>query len=406
MKIEFSREFVVSDRGLRALRAANESAGTNDEVWRHLWHEDVADAQLEEINAVVQSIGQCSQLLVIGIGGSALGFKALYQSLCTSNQSPSVSVLDNVDPSFVQQTLQHIREANPTGDETVVVVISKSGSTTEIAALQMVAQQALPQATYVAITEVYSELHAYAVKNSWATLPVPQGVGGRFSVLSSVGLLPALLCNIDCEALLCGAREMDALCRQEEDNPALNLAHFLVEAYESGRITHVLMPYSNALTCFSHWYVQLWAESLGKINQEGNRVGPTPVSALGATDQHSTLQLWQEGPLDKVIGFVMVSESVDIELGHNVMSEQFEWLKGKSLKQLIDAQQSSTDTSLREAGQETFTLTLPRLDAYSIGQFIALWQITVAIAGRMLQLNPYNQPGVELSKKLTKESLS
>ena len=199
---------------------------------------------------------------------------------------------------------------------------------------------------------------------------------------------------------------MDQICMQEEDNPALTLAQCLVDAYESGRPIHVLMPYCNRLSNLSDWYVQLWAESLGKLNDEGNRVGPTPVAAIGATDQHSTLQLWQDGPLDKVIGFVKLEKGDDIELGDNILNEQFDWLKGRSLRQLLDAQQQSTEAALREAGQETYTLTLPCLDAHSIGQFFALWQIAVAIAGRMLKINPYNQPGVELSKKLTRESFS
>ena len=406
MEIEFSKIVNVTDRGLHAIREANSCAGTNDEVWRSLWDVHNAASQLEHINSIASSIASCKQLLVIGIGGSALGLKAVHQALSSLDQSPTLSVLDNVDPVLVQETLSTIESADQTSNDTVVIVISKSGSTAEIAALLMVTQQVLPQAKYIAITEKSSQLHAYAISNGWETLPVPDGVGGRFSVLSNVGLFPAFLCHINCEELLRGAREMDQLCLKEDNNPALSLAQFLVDSYESGRSIHVLMPYCSRLANLSDWYVQLWAESLGKVDAHGNRVGPTPVAAIGATDQHSTLQLWQEGPLDKVIGFVNVTNVNDIGLGDHIMNEEFEWLKGKSLKQLIDAQQLSTDTSLQNAGQDTYTLTLPTLDAHAIGQFIALWQITVAIAGRMLQLNPYNQPGVELSKNLTRESLS
>jgi len=406
MEIEFSNTVNVTQRGLNALREANSCAGANDEVWRSLWNKETATAQLIDIKSVASSISSCKQLLVLGIGGSALGLKALHQALSSSNGSPELTVLDNVDPVLVQDALNKIESADPTNCNTVVIVISKSGSTAEIAALLMVTQKALPKAKYIAITEDASQLHSYAIEQQWTTLPVPVGVGGRFSVLSNVGLLPAFLCDIDCEELLRGAREMDQLCSQEANNPALSLTQCLVDAYESGRPIHVLMPYCNKLAFLSDWYVQLWAESLGKFDEEGNRVGPTPVAAIGATDQHSTLQLWQEGPLDKVIGFIRVQHCEDIELGENIMNEQFEWLKGKRLKQLLDAQQNATEASLREAGQITYTMTLPSLDAHAIGQFFALWQITVAIAGRMLQLNPYNQPGVELSKKLTKESFS
>ncbi len=406
MEIEFSKLINVSERGLNALREANNCAGTNDEVWRSLWNVRNAQNQLENIESVASSFTMCKQLLVLGIGGSALGLKALHQALLTQHQSPTLTVLDNIDPILVEEALNEIKSADPTNNDTVVIVISKSGSTAEVAALLMVTQEALPDAHYIAVTENASQLHSYAVKHNWPTLPIPIGVGGRFSVLSNAGLLPAFLCRFDCEALLRGAREMDQICMQEEDNPALTLAQYLVDAYESGRPIQVLMPYCNRLANLSDWYVQLWAESLGKLNNEGNRVGPTPVAAIGATDQHSTLQLWQDGPLDKVIGFVKLEKSDDIELGDNILNEQFDWLKGRSLRQLLDAQQQSTEAALREAGQETYTLTLPCLDAHSIGQFFALWQIAVAIAGRMLKINPYNQPGVELSKKLTRESFS
>ena len=405
MEIEFSNPESVTQRGLTALREANRCAGTHDEVWRTLWSEHNADSQLEDVKAVASAFSSCKQIVVLGIGGSALGLKALHQALSSNDQHPTLTVLDNVDPVFVMEALGTMSAIDPTNKDTVVIVISKSGSTTEIAALLMVTQQMLPHAHYLAITEDASQLHAYAVEQVWDTLPVPVGVGGRFSVLSNVGLLPAFLCNIDCSELLRGAREMDQRCLQEENNPALSLAQQLVHAYESGRTIHVLMPYCSRLANLAEWYVQLWAESLGKIDSQGNRIGPTPVAAIGATDQHSTLQLWQEGPLDKVIGFIRIQHSDDIALGDEVMNEQFEWLKGKSLKQLLDTQQKSTEASLRKGGQETYTMIMPSLDAHSIGQFVALWQITVAIAGRMLEINPYNQPGVELSKKLTKESL-
>ncbi len=404
IEIEFSNTVSVTERGLNSLHEANKSAGINDDAWRSLWEESNAATKLKGVKTVASSVPSCKQLLVLGIGGSALGLKALHQALSSNNQPPTLTVLDNIDPVLVEDALCKISSSDPTNSDTVVIVISKSGSTAEIAALLMVTQQVLPKANYIAITEDASQLYAYAVEQNWKTLPIPVGVGGRFSVLSYVGLLPAFLCNIDCSELLRGAREMDQQCLHEDNNPALSLAQYLVNAYESGRPIHVLMPYSNRLAKLSDWYVQLWAESLGKFDKDGIRVGPTPVAAIGATDQHSTLQLWQEGPLDKVIGFIKVLQSDDIELSDKIMNKHFDWLKDRSLKQLLDAQQASTDASLREAGQDTYTLTLPSLDAHSIGQFIALWQITVAIAGRMLQLNPYNQPGVELSKKLTKES--
>jgi glucose-6-phosphate isomerase len=174
----------------------------------------------------------------------------------------------------------------------------------------------------------------------------------------------------------------------------------------TGHTIHVMMPYCDRLSPFANWYVQLWAESLGKIDNNQCRVGATPVAAVGTTDQHSMLQLWREGPTDKVIGFVNVANTIDVPLENNVVGTSQSWLSGTSLHALLDAEQKGTEQAVRDAGQFTWSLTLPELTPYYVGQYIALWQNTVAIAGRLLGVNPYNQPGVELGKKLTKDSFS
>jgi glucose-6-phosphate isomerase len=213
------------------------------------------------------------------------------------------------------------------------------------------------------------------------------------------------MCGIDVNALLDGAREMDDACKQETKNPAADLAAALVGAMQEGRNIHIMMPYCDRLIQFAHWYVQLWAESLGKITSEGVRVGPTPIAAIGATDQHSMLQLWREGPMDKVIGFLVVDTTNEIKLGDTPISASQAWLCDHTIGSLLHAQQQATQCSMQDANQATWTLTLATVDAGSVGQFIALWQATVAIAGRLLHVNPYNQPGVELGKQLTRESL-
>jgi len=211
------------------------------------------------------------------------------------------------------------------------------------------------------------------------------------------------MCGIDIEGLLDGAALMDEQCKQSTNNPAADLAVMLISALGVQRSVHVMMPYCDRLNQFAHWYVQLWAESLVKQNTEGKRVGPTPVAAIGVTDQHSMLQLWREGPRDKVIGFVSVQETEDIDLGSPLDASQ-DWLQGQSLHSLQNAEMRATRESMHDANQATWSLTFKKLDAHSIGQFIALWQDTVAIAGRLLQINPYNQPGVELGKKLTRDA--
>ena len=388
-----------------AIKAANNGIGVGDERWRTLWHEPMQGKHIESVLALTNKLKtSCVNFLLLGIGGSALGAKALHASL--GEDSPNFFILDNIDPHTVARTLESIKEHDPTFEHTVVAVVSKSGETAEITSLLMVTERAMPNATYVAITGATGTLHDYATAKQWAILPVPDGVGGRFSVLSPVGLFPAAMCGIDIEALLAGARSMDDRCKKFEHNPAAHLAGGLVGAMREGKASHVMMPYCDRLVQFAHWYVQLWAESLGKINNDGVRVGPTPIAAVGATDQHSMVQLWREGPTDKVIGFVNVAEVESVPLGDTSISTSQDWLCGETLGSLLHAQQQATEHAMQEAGQATWTITLARLDAFALGEFIALWQAAVAIAGRLLDVNPYNQPGVELGKKLTRDAIS
>ena len=386
--------------------AAN-NAGHGDERWRVLWHDPMRSEHLDEIKTVVESLqANCRNLLLIGIGGSCLGAKALHSALATQSETtPNFFVLDNIDPHTVLGTIECIKKDDPSFEHTVVVVVSKSGETAEISALSMVIKNAMPDATFVAVTGESGTLRRIATENNWKSLPIPEGVGGRFSVLSPAGLFPAAMCGIDIDALLDGAALMDERCKQKADNPAADLALMLVSAMHEQRLVHVMMPYCDRLIEFAHWYVQLWAESLGKQDTKGKRVGPTPVAAIGVTDQHSMLQLWREGPEDKVIGFVSVKEEQDIDLDSTLDDSQ-DWLLGHTLQSLRNAEMLATRTSMHDANQATWSLTLNTLDANSIGQFIALWQDAVAIAGRLLDINPYDQPGVELGKKLTRDSLA
>ncbi len=382
-----------------------DGAGHGDERWRLLWREPMQTEHLSKIRSVVEKVTPCKNVLVLGIGGSALGTKALYSALSTQKSTP-LFVLDNIDPNTFTKTINQIRSNDPDCSNTAVVVVSKSGGTAEISALLMATQQEFPEATYIAVTGLAGILHQYANEQGWDILPIPDGVGGRFSVLSPVGLMPIALCGISIESLLEGARLMDDRCLQKKGNPAGDFSSALVAALQEGRNIHVMMPYCDRLIQFAHWYVQLWAESLGKIDSHGVRIGPNPIAAIGATDQHSMLQLWREGPTDKVIGFLLAQEDEDIKLSEDVLDSSQSWLKNKTMAQLLQAEQQATQRAVEEAGQVTWTIKLHHLNGHSIGQFIAFWQATVAISSRLLKVNGYNQPGVELGKRLTKDALS
>jgi glucose-6-phosphate isomerase len=401
------------------------SRGTGWERWRELPFDPVRSRHLLAVKDLVGRYQSTTDnLVVLGIGGSALGNIALQAALNPATYNlmprerrggPRLFVLDNVDPHLVGQTLRFVAEADPGFARTVVNVISKSGETAETAAQFIIARSMLREAVgagyaehIVAITdENAGTMRAICDAEGYATLPVPEGVGGRFSVLSPVGLFSAAMCGIDVDALLDGAADMDARCSAADamKNPAAILAWLLVEFAKRGKPNHVLMPYCNALYLLADWFRQLWAESLGKRHDlDGAEVcaGATPIKALGTTDQHSQVQLYREGPNDKVIGFLEVeSFDHDVTIPADLDVENLRYLQGQSLAMLLNAEKRATEYALLESKRPNFTIRFPRLDAHAVGQFIQLWQVTTAYAGLLLNIDAYDQPAVETGKKAT-----
>ena len=240
-------------------------------------------------------------------------------------------------------------------------------------------------------------------------LPVPSNVGGRFSVLSAVGLLPAAVSGVDIDALLGGAAQMEERCRSTDlaSNPAGILASLLHHAdTEQGRSVHVLMPYADRLRAVALWFQQLWAESLGKtqrLDGTNKPTGPTPLPALGATDQHSVLQLLMEGPHDKVVLFVDVDDAeADVTIpDRHPEIPALDYLGGHSLAELLTTERRATAEALRRGGRPNATIVLPKIDAFALGQLYMLFEVATVIAGTLYGVNPMDQPGVELSKLLT-----
>jgi glucose-6-phosphate isomerase len=260
----------------------------------------------------------------------------------------------------------------------------------------------------VAITDpAKGTMRSICDADGYATLPVPEGVGGRFSVLSPVGLFSAAMCGIDIDKLLDGAAAMDARCSHPDatKNPAAILAWLLMAHASKGRNIHVMMPYCNALYLLADWYRQLWAESLGKrVNKEGREVfaGATPVKALGTTDQHSQVQLYREGPNDKVFALVEVAKfDRDVKIPSDLKVEALSYLHGSSLGALLAAEKRATEFALVESQRPNFTITFPRLNAYHVGEFIQLWDIVTAYCGLLLNIDAYDQPAVETGKVAT-----
>ncbi|UCD75831.1 MAG: glucose-6-phosphate isomerase [Phycisphaerales bacterium] len=403
----------------------NRTRGTGWQRWRDLPFDPARREHVGKVRALVEKLGpDVENLVVLGIGGSALGNIALQAALkpATYNllprdlrDGPRLFVLDNVDPHAIGQTLTFIGNDDPEFRRTVVNVISKSGETAETAAQFILLRSMLKRMLgdgfadhVVAITDpARGTMRAICDAEGYATLPVPEGVGGRFSVLSPVGLFSAAMCGIDIDALLDGAAEMDKRCSSNDvlKNPAAILAWLLMQFTKRGKPNHVLMPYCNALYMLADWYRQLWAESLGKrVDLSGKEVfaGATPIKALGTTDQHSQVQLYREGPNDKVIGFLEVeSFEEDITIPHGLDAENLNYLQGQTLSTLLNAEKRATEYALVESERPNFTIRFPRLDAHAVGQFIQLWEITTACAGLILNIDAYDQPAVETGKKAT-----
>ena len=378
---------------------------------------------VRQISAFAEGLGQAhDHVLVLGIGGSALGTKALLNALRRPAWNelddegreffPRLTVLENVDPTSVDAALRRIDPRR-----VLVNVISKSGGTAETMAQYLVVRQWLEDALGGAAARhlvfttdpARGALRELATREAIATLEVPTDVGGRFSVLSPVGLLPAALVGIDIAGLLAGARRAIGTADADElgrTPAALYAALHWAADEELGARINVLMPYTDRLREFAEWYRQLWAESLGKrVDRDGQVVhrGPTPVGAVGATDQHSQVQLFMEGPYDKAITFLVVDDlGVDLTIpGRPDLPADLAYLPGHSLGELLRAEYEATSAALAQMGRMSCTLRLPDLSPGSLGEAIMFLQLATGYAGVWYGVDPFDQPGVELGKKLT-----
>jgi len=386
--------------------------------WMNLGNNEETVWYIKEYAAQAQ--GKFENLLVLGIGGSALGGIAVTEALLKPywnilteeqrNNFPRIFFVDNIDPDQINGLLD-ILDLN----KTLVNVITKSGSTAETMSAYMILKDRLEKSlgvdyrkNIIATTDKETGvLRQLSEQEGYKTFVVPDDVGGRFSVFSAVGLLPFALVGIDIDELLEGVRSMDQALKNTDitQNIAAQnaLIHYLMD--KKGKNLSVMMPYSSRLRYVSDWYVQLWAESLGKeIDLDGNvvNVGPTPIKALGATDQHSQIQLYNEGSNDKLINFIRVRE-FDTELKIPSVFEYtgIGYLCGKTVNDLMNAEADSTRVALTDYKRPNVTITVPKVNSYYIGQLLYMLEVQTAIAGALYNIDTFNQPGVEQAKNYT-----
>lgn len=360
--------------------------------------------------------------VLIGIGGSALGPAALFTSLCHPHHNllPAAKrknamrlfVLDNADPEMIARCLETLDLK-----KTLVNVITKSGTTPETMTAFMVIEQALIEAVgpkkytdhLVFTTDPQKGLlRQLADRHGVATLPIPPNVGGRFSIFTAVGLLPAACCGIDIKKLLAGAAAMERLCKNPNlfKNPAYLYAaiHYLLDTRHNKPIA-VMMPYCQALRDVADWHRQLWAESLGKrLDCQGREVfvGQTPVKALGATDQHSQIQLYVEGPNDKIHTLIQVEKwRARCPIPKKALPElkELDLFRGRDMAELMTAELNATEFALTKSKRPNVKIILPGVSPETIGALLYMLEVATAFAGGLYNINAYDQPGVEEGKK-------
>jgi len=405
---EAPKQFAAAKRGFDALR----SGGT------------VGFIDLPRNNALLDQVtgfakparGKYDDVVILGIGGSALGPIALRTALRPSGWNmlddkardtyPRLHVLDNVDPETIAALLGRLRLPR-----SLFIVTSKSGGTAETMAQFLIVYDRLVREKldvtnhFVFVTDPkQGALRPLADRLMVPALDIPPNIGGRFSVLTPVGTLPAALIGIDVKSLLAGAGEMAQRCESTElsTNPAgvYAMLQWLADTQLRKSIA-VFMPYSDPLRDFAAWFVQLWAESLGKKRPDGTSVGSTPLAALGATDQHAQVQLFMEGPADKTVTFVSVRErATDVKIPAAFPDvKELGYLAGHSLGELIEIEQRATAGALARRGRPNMTIHIDRVDAAHVGQMMMLLEIATAYVGQLYGIDAFNQPGVELGKQ-------
>jgi glucose-6-phosphate isomerase len=388
--------------------------------WMDLPSDTALVTEIETFAAEVRD--RYENFILVGIGGSSLGAIATVQALTNpfrnvlpseTRGGPRFFVLDNPDPEKVAATLETVDLAN-----TLVNVVTKSGQTAETMANFLAVRQALEAAVgperarqqIVATTDpAEGLLRALADQEGYRTFPVPPGVDGRMTVLSAVGMLPAAICGCDIDGLLAGARAMRVRTTTADvrQNPAYLLAALCILAdTRLGKSMLVTMPYADALFGLSDWFRQLWAESLGKrlsLDNEVVSAGQTPIKALGAIDQHSQIQLYTEGPNDKLICLIAV-ENYRAEVAIEDMPDgipELDYLRGAELGRLLQREQLATAWALTEAQRPNFTIGVPTINAAILGELFYLYELQTVMGGALLNVNPFGQPGVEAGKNAT-----
>ncbi len=360
-----------------------------------------------EIKEYAKTITQ-KDIAIIGIGGSTLGTIAIYDFLRKSNTYDKLLYFfESTDPMDIKSRLSRLKL-----DNTHFIVISKSGTTIETISIfkYLSSLITIDKTNCTIISESDSKLTKYANKHSIKTFVISKNVGGRFSVFSTVGLLPLAIVGVNIDALLAGAKEVRESFFSQSNyyEEIIQKARFLVENKNRFNI-NVLFSYSTALEGFNKWYIQLWGESLGKRNINNTKQSHTPIGLIGPVDQHSFLQLIVEGKRDKTVTFIKINDfDDDTIIPSNTLDgfDDLEYINNFSFSQLIEAQANATIQAIQDLKDVPCdVITIEKVDEYNIAKLMYNYQLLTSCIGKFVQINTYNQPGVENGKVILKKHL-
>jgi len=358
---------------------------------------------ISNITAYTESIKQ-KYIVVLGIGGSSLGARAIYEFLLPSKTfDKELIFLETIDPLKVNFCINKIDLNN-----THFVVVSKSGNTIETLSLMKYidSRNNLNESNCTVISEIDSNLSNYAKDNQIKLFPLDKNIGGRFSAFSVAGLVPLAMVGVDIENLLNGCRRVsDSFFNMSGYyDEIIQKARFLVENKSRFNI-NAIFSYSSSLESFNKWYIQLWAESLGKININGTRQGLTPIALIGPVDQHSFLQLIMDGVRDKTLTFIKINNLKDNTVIPNQTNKfeslNMDFIDGLELNDLLIKQADATIESIENQKDiPCDVITIRTVDEYNIAKLMFTYQLLVSTIGAFLQINTYDQPGVEDGKSI------
>ncbi len=367
------------------------SAKSGDFPFRTIFSEEVPTLATSSKNIVI-----------VGIGGSDLGTRAIFDALLHPfnneiNDKKFYFAGDTTDPDHIHALFETLNLA-----DSLFIFVSKSGKTIEQnvflkITIDMFTQSGINYSERIIFVtdKAEGQFRQIAEDYNFQSFDIPSEIGGRYSVLSNVGLVPAAIFGIDNHNLIEGAKDLDEYFFNAENDFVTQYVNFKLAEYKNGKNISVMMPYKYSLKQFAKWYQQLWAESLGKNGQ-----GQTPVAMLGPVDQHSQLQLMNDGPDDKFITIIKVLDSKDNFVSEKVNAiAELDFLAEKNLNEILNIEAEATIESLVKSGRPVAVLEIPTLDEYHLGQLFYFFMLSTALFGQALSINPYDQPGVEENKR-------